>query len=353
MTTRRTVRKQSDRNRSSQASTQSGDEQAAMAGCSAPADRSSVAGQGVREREYQGSLHASGPSVRLGAGEPERGGGPGGQGTAVSASRIQRQDDGRQNQPAPNDTQTNQGQQNQVQRQQGGGQGEGRPMDVTGQQTNKFAATVKAEAGSQGQERAIRWVYYNLVHRRDTFQDGLSRSAAYADSSFWYCYWLMLLEFDLNDNTRQLGQNADHDCLDTPAPGDPDTLRDFINAGVPTGRTARDAQRAEATRSDVEDMFNDRAAQQYENFTGQGNEDDLNRGTRAWQRARRYYRLQEGLAEKEDESSDDVQTDVIRVIRDGGDPQVIMKWQEITDYFNANPQEDPRNHDDPPPQVDL
>lgn len=226
-------------------------------------------------------------------------------------------------------------------------------MDVTDQQISEFAATVKAEAGSQGQEEPIRWVYYNLVHREDTFQDGLSRSAAYAGSGFWYCYWLMLLELDLSDNTRQIGPDVDRDCLEAPAAGNPDTLRDFINAGVPTGRTARDAQRAEATRSDVDGMFNDGAAQQYEDFTGQGNEDDLNRDTRAWRRARRYYRMQAGMAEKENEDSDDVQADVVRVVREGGDPQVILKWQEVSDYFVDNPEEDPANHDIPPPDVNL
>ncbi|MDY6818776.1 MAG: hypothetical protein SVG88_08950 [Halobacteriales archaeon] len=243
------------------------------------------------------------------------------------------QQDGPQRAPWAGDQQGNQ--QNQQQ-----DQGNENPPDLTDDQITKFTATVLAEsspgpemdqderANVTRQEDEIKWVYYHNVVELG-FERGLGdRSAAYSNESGGYKFWMTVL----GDDTY-----SDHQ---PPAWGDArenyDTMAAFVDA-----IGGRYDDRAEYLETQVRDMFQAPTQEQRENFTGQGNLDDLNNESRYWRRARQYYRLQEGLADV-DVNPAELETYVV-VVRGQtpNNPSFIFQDSEIQTYFNNHPEHMP------------
>lgn len=268
-------------------------------------------------------------------GRPERPNGP-------EQQRPQQQPEQRQ-QP-----QQQQQPEREVQPQGEGNQEQGGGMDLSADQIREFTATVLSEAApgreienreeTTRQEDDIKWVYYHLVQSQG-FQTGLDRSAAHANESAGYRFWLTVLGADTYRDDQP------------PAWGDArenyETMGDYVDA-----ISGNYDDRADYLEGEVEDLFEAPTEAEHEGFTGQGNEADLNGengDSPYWQRARQYYRLQEGDADVDvDPAALETYVEVIEG-QAPNNPQVIFDPESIREYFQQHPDHLP----DDPPQVDL
>jgi hypothetical protein len=281
--------------------------------------------------------------------------------------RIQRQDRGPQpdhdrrgqrrqgNQPQGNQPQGNQQQGNQQQgnqqAQQGGQNQQGDDRvgldDLSDYDVSTFTAVVLAEsapgdslpqderASTTRQEDEIKWVYYHNVQELG-FEAGLSqRSAAYdpdGTHDAGFKFWMTVLGEDTYRG---------EDPPPWPGAGGYDTMGAFVDQEAGPYR-----QRATYLRGEVEDMFEAPTQEERENFTGQGNLDDLNEENGEsiyWRRTRQYYRIQEGIADAGPEPGElEEYVDVVE--GDSPDsPTFIFQDSEIRDYFNNHPEHLPED----------
>jgi hypothetical protein len=126
-----------------------------------------------------------------------------------------------------------------------------------------------------------------------------------------------------------------HDPPNWPGADPYDSMGEYVN-----NEAAQYTQRATYLRGRVEEIFELPTQEERQDFTGQGNLDDLNEErveSPYWKRARQYYRMQGGLA---DVGVDPAQLDEYVVVVEGqspDEPTFIFQDSEIRDYFNENP----------------
>jgi len=155
----------------------------------------------------------------------------------------------------------------------------------------ELTATVLAESDPKqvGQEKEIRWIYFNLTNQgKDSA--GLDKSSAHRLEQPWYKVWLRLIDGTSYDKDP-LPPHKEFQYTDTQGNvvyyktvGEYCTKNSFA--------TSVAAKRAEKAIGLIDEMYAHPEQNPYPGWTGQGSWDDIQT---KWKDVRCYYWLQSGL----------------------------------------------------------
>ena len=179
----------------------------------------------------------------------------------------------------------------------------------------KIAAIALAES-YPGQERDIRWIYYNLWRLQS--DKGLKRSVAYKNKGMWYKVWMIAL----GDTTF---------ANDKGTSGDPKkykNLSEYVKKHTWFRKVAQ--KRANKTKKLVDDVFENPDKNPFKGWLGQGNLSDFNNDYGKWKKARQYFYLQKQGKVKEILVSE-LPADQVK------DHSFIFDEKKIDAYFKKNP----------------
>ena len=189
-------------------------------------------------------------------------------------------------------------------------------VSLTDELLRKTAATILAETVT-GQEKSIRWIYYNRIQDAGG-AEGLNGSTAYRYQQLWYRVWSVAQgATEFRSDTLPVGNHGF---------GDARTIGEYVD-GHPWFREVA-MPRARQVAQLVREMFEHPERNPYDNWIGQGNLSDFNRNEPYWRSARAYFWLQQ---------SGEVQDTLVRETGEGATRQFIFDAESIRDYFQQNP----------------
>jgi len=188
---------------------------------------------------------------------------------------------------------------------------------VTDDLKRKIAATMLAES-YKGQEKKIRWIYYNRVLEKKG-ESGLNGSSAYKHKHRWYKIWLFLLG-DTTYGGDSLPDNKEFKGFPT--------IKDFCTKNGYMTSVA--AKRSREGLKLIDDMFKTGVKNPYSGWKGQGNLDDFNNVSNNevyWKKARAYYWLQVNKK---------VTANYVEKLEAGSSTQFIFNADKINEYWKSH-----------------